>query len=365
MTKHPKVSVLCLSYNQKDYIKQCLDSILMQRTDFDIEILINDDASTDGTKEIICVYQKKYPKIIKPIFHSENQYSKGERCFIIRYLLPKVKSEYISICEGDDFWIDPYKLQKQVNFLEKHNEYSICFHPVKVFYENNDYPDYIFPQKRTGFTLSGLLKSNYIQTNSVMYRRQTYKGMKFDVSPADWYLHLYHAQFGKIGFINEVMSAYRRHSGGIWWQTSAVGDVDEIWKKHGVGHMALYVELLRIFGDKKRYRDIIDRHISGTITMLYRIDSISRTNLIQAYVEQYGGGGNALLSLTRSISRNTKTNESTIKSMYQVKTQLEEENSILRMQNAAIVQSSSWKVTKPLRVVKKIITKATRYKHIA
>ena len=111
------VSVVTLAYNHRDYIRQCIDGILMQKTDFKFELLINDDASTDGTTAIIEEYEKAYPGIIKPIYQIENQYSQGIS-ISQKYLYPKAQGRYIALCEGDDYWTDPLKLQKQVDILE-------------------------------------------------------------------------------------------------------------------------------------------------------------------------------------------------------------------------------------------------------
>ena len=115
------VSINCITYNQVDYIRQCLEGFLMQKTNFDYEVLIHDDASTDGTDDIIREYAQKYPAIIKPIFEKENQYSKGIP-ISATYNYPRVKGKYVAVCEGDDYWTDPYKLQKQVDYMESHPE---------------------------------------------------------------------------------------------------------------------------------------------------------------------------------------------------------------------------------------------------
>ena len=115
------VSINCITYNQVDYIRQCLEGFLMQKTNFDYEVLIHDDASTDGTDDIIREYAQKYPAIIKPIFEKENQYSKGIP-ISATYNYPRVKGKYVAVCEGDDYWTDPYKLQKQVDYMENHPE---------------------------------------------------------------------------------------------------------------------------------------------------------------------------------------------------------------------------------------------------
>lgn len=218
----PKVSVLCITYNHARFIRDALDGFVMQKTNFPFEVLIHDDASTDGTADIIREYTEKYPDIIKPILQTENQWSRGVD-FIGTFLCPKIRGQYVCLNEGDDYWTDPYKLQKQVDFMDAHTDYSVCFHPVRVVWDNGTHPDSIFPSKKHRFNkttleLSDLLKHNFIQTNSVMYRwRHDCVSLRpIGILPGDWYLHLLHAQVGKIGFISDIMSVYRRNDGGIW-----------------------------------------------------------------------------------------------------------------------------------------------------
>ena len=117
------VSIRCLTYNHAPYIRQCLDGFVMQKTNFRFEAIVHDDASTDGTQDIIREYEKKYPDIIKPIYEKENQYSKHDGSLgRIMNSAMSPSSKYIAVCEGDDFWTDPYKLQKQVDYLETHPE---------------------------------------------------------------------------------------------------------------------------------------------------------------------------------------------------------------------------------------------------
>ena len=113
------VTIRCITYNHESYIRQCLDGFLMQKTTFRFEAIVHDDASTDGTATIIREYADKYPNIIKPIFETENQYSKRDGS-LRRILDAHTHGKYIAMCEGDDYWTDPYKLQKQVDFLESH-----------------------------------------------------------------------------------------------------------------------------------------------------------------------------------------------------------------------------------------------------
>ncbi|HHX61228.1 MAG TPA: glycosyltransferase [Epulopiscium sp.] len=107
--KTPLVSICCLAYNHEKFIRQALDGFIMQESNFPIEVLIHDDASTDDTANIIREYEKKYPEIIKPIYQTENQYSKGVG-ISVTYNFPRAKGKYIAMCEGDDYWTDPYYL---------------------------------------------------------------------------------------------------------------------------------------------------------------------------------------------------------------------------------------------------------------
>lgn len=256
--KKPKVSVLCLTYNQSSFVKNMLDSILTQKTNFSFEILIHDDASNDGTVEILKHYQNKYPNIIRVFFEKENQYQKGLRGMVAKILLPEARGEYVALCEGDDFFTNKNKLQLQVDFLDKHQDYALCFHPVKVFFENKEMPDHIFPNKEEHreFNLKGLLKENFIQTNSVLYRKRK----KYDLSsenflPGDWYLHLYHAQFGKIGFINKNMACYRRHSGSMWW--NSYKNINDLMLNSGIDHLKFFFEINALYAKNHEYKKII------------------------------------------------------------------------------------------------------------
>lgn len=127
------VSIKCTVYNHEPYIRQCLEGLVMQKTDFRFEAIVHDDASTDGSAAIIREYAEKYPDIIKPIYETENQYSKRDGS-LSRIMNAHMHGKYIAFCEGDDYWTDPLKLQKQVGWLEEHDDYvmshsnCLCFH---------------------------------------------------------------------------------------------------------------------------------------------------------------------------------------------------------------------------------------------
>ena len=125
MTNEIKVSVVCLAYNHEGYIRDALEGFVSQKTTFKFEVLIHDDASTDGTADIIREYEAKYPDLIRPIYQTENVHSKGTP-IVREYLIPLARGSYLAWCEGDDFWCDPYKLQKQYDYMESHPECNIC-----------------------------------------------------------------------------------------------------------------------------------------------------------------------------------------------------------------------------------------------
>ncbi|MDR3243416.1 MAG: glycosyltransferase, partial [Elusimicrobiota bacterium] len=250
--KHPLVSVSCLAYNQVNFIRQALDGFVMQKTNFSFEVLINDDASTDGTADIIREYEKKYPDIIKPIYQLENQYSKKISSISKTFIFPRVKGKYLAFCEGDDYWTDPNKLQKQVDFLESHPDYSICFHRANTFYEYGSNPSttsHNMIAGRTDWSLEYLLKTDFIMTASVMYRlhEDIKELIPNNILSIDWYLHLLHAKVGKIGFIDEVMSAYRRHQGGM-----VSGNWNDVLLRHGMGRINFRYNVYKNIADESK-----------------------------------------------------------------------------------------------------------------
>lgn len=214
------ISICCLTYNHEPYIRQCLDGFLMQKTNFAFEILIHDDASTDNTAEIIQEYEKKYPDIIKPIYQKENQYSKGKP-ISVTYQFPRAEGKYIAMCEGDDYWIDPYKLQKQVDFLESNRDYNISAHNA-IRLENSNGIYALFnrmPLKKT-FTIQDLIMEGwFIPTASIVFRKESLinNPMKELFFNGDYYLQLLLlTPLNSYGhYIDQVMSIYRIHENGI------------------------------------------------------------------------------------------------------------------------------------------------------
>ncbi|AXA33401.1 glycosyltransferase family 2 protein [Francisella adeliensis] len=228
------VSICCTAYNHEKYIEQALSGFLEQETNFSFEIIVSDDCSTDNTTSIIRKYAKDYPNIIKPIYQEENQYSKG--ALPIRdFILPKVSGKYIALCEGDDYWNNPEKLQIQVDLLEENPTYMGCGHNT-MFLEGGNITERLFldPEctKKT-YTFDDIVDYAYFHTTSLVYRyNDKYKKYideylaKYScVNRNDYYMLLVFSNFGPIGYINKVMSVYRLNDGGIW---SGAGNEDQI-----------------------------------------------------------------------------------------------------------------------------------------
>ena len=274
--QNPVLSIICITYNHGKYIRQALESFVTQKTDFPFEVIVADDFSTDNARDIIREYEQKYPEIIKPIWRDKNVGISANN----NEAFSRATGKYIALCEGDDFFTDKNKIQMQADFLEKNSDYSMCFHPVRCFWENGEKADEIFPEVNgRPYTLTELLKGNFIQTNSAVYRRKPYDSLPENILPMDWYIHLYHAKDGKIGFINKTMSAYRKHSGGIW--ADAAHDIEKHYKRHGVVQLAMFFEVLKLFKDSPEYREIVMGGILYLLDSFCRIDKKENTDLLE------------------------------------------------------------------------------------
>ena len=222
---NPIVSVCVQTYQHASYIRDALDSVLMQQTDFDFEILLGEDESTDGTREICIEYDKRYPEKIRLFLNSRKNvvYINGHPTGRWNFLnnLKNARGKYIALLPGDDYWTDPFKLQKQVDFLDSHPECAICFHNVMSVFEDgkheplNHCPD----NQKMIFSLEHLLRGNFIYTCSVMFRRGLFGEFPqwyYKCKMGDWPLHILNAQHGDIGYIDQIMAVYRIHSTGAW-----------------------------------------------------------------------------------------------------------------------------------------------------
>jgi len=220
------VSICCLTYNHQKFIRKALDGFLMQKTDFNIEIIMHDDASTDGTREIIEAYTAKYPQLFRLVFQPKNLYTSGTSIYQIytEHVFPIAKGKYLAICEGDDYWTDLMKLQKQIDFLEQNSDYSICFHNAGSegdrptdFREYEKYYSKMFSKKHI-FSFQDLIRENFILNCTVVYRNSisSFTDIFDDCIFPDWPLHLIYAQTGKIIFLDDLMAVHFKHENGMW-----------------------------------------------------------------------------------------------------------------------------------------------------
>ncbi len=208
------VSICCTAYNHEPYIRQCLDGFVMQKTDFVFEVLVHDDASTDNTANIIREYEQKYPDIIKPVYQTENQYSKGVRIHDI-YFYPQAKGKYIALCEGDDYWTDPSKLQKQIDFLEANPEYGMCYTQSLNYYEEEKKMT-CKPWGGPNETIYEFIKSNTVPTLTAVLHLELINKYHQKIpleskkwSMGDYPMWLWFSYNSKIKFINQPTGVYR------------------------------------------------------------------------------------------------------------------------------------------------------------
>lgn len=258
------VTVVCITYNQETYIRQALESFVKQKTDFIFKVLVGDDCSNDKTPDIIREYANKYPDIIVPFIREKNM---GAQRNLID-LCNKAKSPYIAFCEGDDYWIDDYKLQKQFDFMEENKNCRVCFHNARIDIETDDntwfqsksYKDpesdlFIYPKglknfkkDKTFFKISEFIDLGFIQTSSIFYR------WNYSAVIPEWYYNhilgdytLTAIQVGTadIGYIEDVMSVYRKHESGVYF----FNDYDEYFMKTRRDWVSLLQDLKEYFNE--------------------------------------------------------------------------------------------------------------------
>jgi glycosyltransferase involved in cell wall biosynthesis len=217
----PVVSICCITYQHRNFIRDAIEGFLMQETTFPVEIIIHDDASTDGTAEIVREYQEKHPQLFRTILQKENQYSLGKSPG--RLTRSMSRGEYIALCEGDDYWIAEEKLQKQVEILDENPDISLVFHNAWAKHAGQSRKDWFFGSNLTTskneFSLVDIVDSQhwFIPTCSMVYRRKN--SLLIDIYKiafgGDLVIQLSAALAGRLFYWDEVAGVYRRHSGGI------------------------------------------------------------------------------------------------------------------------------------------------------
>lgn len=222
----PLVSVACITYNHEKYIEDAIEGFLIQETDFPFEILIHDDASTDNTANIVREYAEKYPNIIKPIFQTENQYSKGIK-INSEFNFPRAKGKYIALCEGDDYWTDRHKLTKQISSMKNNPSCNISFHAATQFDLSRGGVEQIIGQyaNKNGIVKleDVILKTNGMIPNASCLIRKEAMDKVTDfikdnphLTVGDIYIQIIGSLSGGAMYIDEVMSVYRLHVPGSW-----------------------------------------------------------------------------------------------------------------------------------------------------
>lgn len=216
----PLVSVICLTYNHAPYIREALEGFVCQKTDFPIEIIVHDDASTDGTADVVRDYAARYPELIRPVFQEENQYSQGVQ-LIPAFCFPLIRGRYVALCEGDDRWTDSTKLQRQVEAMERHPEVDICAHCTRRTHGGRP-AGFIAPRLRDGvIPVEKALKVLPLATASILVRTETYllitpmRALLFN----DLALQLQAAARGGVLYLSCCMAEYRQMNPGSWTAT--------------------------------------------------------------------------------------------------------------------------------------------------
>jgi glycosyltransferase involved in cell wall biosynthesis len=269
----PIVSVKTITFNHAPYIRRCIESILMQKTTFPFELVIGEDCSTDGTRDIVLDYAKKYPDVIRIITSETNV---GEIPNEIRTGLA-CQGEYIALCEGDDYWIDPLKLQKQYDVMLKHDAVVVTHRTIYLEYQGNKFIRSIVNQPREN---SGVLRIEDIilnkfkcHTSSIFFRTKITKEFP------EWYYKvltgldipfiLLASSIGKIYFINEIMSVYQNGVTGSWtFEQKKKLSSDESWRqKFEIAYLEMYKNFDKF--TKSRYTKVIQERIHDRIIKYY------------------------------------------------------------------------------------------------
>lgn len=260
------VTIRCTAYNHEPYIRQCLEGFVMQKTNFRFEAIVHDDASTDGTAAIIREYAEKYPDIIKPIFETENQYSKHDGS-LRRIMEAHMHGKYVAMCEGDDYWIDPLKLQTQVDFLEAYPDYSMCFHNAIIYKE--EVPSVSLFNLKTfdeDLSIHDAVHNWLVPTASIVIRShlvRNYPQWLPRIYSGDYSMILLALYNGKIRYLQTISSVYR--------QNFSTGSMSSLMKGKAIFILQQHICLLEAYnkGTNYIYKEEVDSRIKKLKKELY------------------------------------------------------------------------------------------------
>lgn len=282
------VSINCITYNHEKYIAQTIESFLMQETNFDFEILIHDDASTDNTQSIIKEYELKYPSKIKVIYQTENQYSQGKKPSMLN--AQRASGKYIALCEGDDYWTSPHKLQKQIDYMENNDNCSMCVHAGYLVnsVNENEFVEYRSASGNKLFNTSEIIKRGgaLFLTNSIVYKSVyiNERPLFLENSPVgDYPLAINLSLLGEVYYIDECMSAYRQNVAGSWSERTFVSP--DITFSH-YNKMLIMLDELNEYTNFK-YDKVINATKKDNYLPMYlaskKIESYSKLDVIRLY----------------------------------------------------------------------------------
>ncbi len=279
----PLVDVNLVTYNHDKFISKAIESVLEQKTDFEYRLIVGDDCSTDATQSIIRNYALQYPERIQLLIAPEHR-GIQHKDRVGMQVLRLSTAKYVALLDGDDYWTDPHKLQKQIDFLETNIDFAVCFHNVKVSYDDHSREpwNYCPPDQKEISTLEDLLDRNFIATSSAVFRRECLGELPdwfLKIKSGDWLIYILSALNGKLGYLNEVMSVYRIHHAGLWTRQSSV--------QNTLAEIAMFKALARYLPDK--YRRQAKSHVASLFGRL---------------ADEYSAGGQktkALVSVARSF----------------------------------------------------------------
>ena len=287
------VSVYFITYNHKDFIQKSLDGVVNQKTDFKYEIVLYDDGSTDGTREIVKEYTEKYPDLFNPILPEENRAKKEGFYKINTEIYSKCRGKYIAYCEGDDCWTDENKLQTQVDFMESHPDFAGCFHKSERKDETGKSICFMPTEKqlkgKTAFDIYDTYKGYFIETVSVMYRFDRYKEEFLKTYPDgminndSYYIYFYSIK-GKIGYIDKLMSVKTISTQGVWNSTNQTLDEKYIRFANEIVKFPLEVNKLL---EKNRLKLIYETPENAMKRVLLSALKLKRTDLFETLAKNF------------------------------------------------------------------------------
>lgn len=291
MDNKPLVAIHCITYNHEPYIREALEGFVMQKTNFPFVAIVHDDASTDRTAEIMREYAEKYPDIIKPIYETENQYSKrdGSLGRIMNAAIDATGAKYVAVCEGDDYWTDPLKLQKQVDFLESHPDYSMCATNSFILNENKTlYKSTNFVENSKDISLEEIILrgGSFIETATILIRSYFLKNIPYqnkNFHVGDFPLKIYMAYMGKVCILNDITTVYRINSNGSW--TARHRKLIETTKgvKEYVNKDIYILKTMDILTEKKYSKVFNKRIVQFSHYFYYKVSALCELKLFLTY----------------------------------------------------------------------------------